>query len=138
MLPHHVVARHGANGPELLNVTLKPGEEALPVFSFEGAASGFLLSSGLGREWYPRESSPGELVSLLLGLYAATERMLLDPLPGVLAGEDGPADAIHWERFVNRFLGKSASVRMLPGSLALATAPPAMDALSFGLQRASS
>jgi hypothetical protein len=58
MLLHYVVTRRGANGPELLNVTLESGEEALPVFSSKGAANDFMLSSDLGREWYTRKSSP--------------------------------------------------------------------------------
>ena len=104
MLPHYVIARHEAGGPELLHVPLKSGEEALPVFSSREAADAFLLSSTLASNWYARESYAGELVSLLLGLYAGTEWVLVDPLPDGLAAEDEPADTVHWERFVNRIL----------------------------------
>ena len=104
MLPHYVIARHGAGGPELLHVPLKSGEGALPVFSSREAAADFLLSNTLASNWYARESYAGELVSLLLGLYAGTEWVLVDPLPDGLAAEDEPADTVHWERFVNRLL----------------------------------
>jgi len=104
MLPRYVIARHGAGGPELLHVPLKSGEEALPVFSSREAADGFLLSNTLASNWHARESYAGELVSLLLGLYAGIGWVLVDPLSGDLAAEDEPANTVHWERFVNRLL----------------------------------
>lgn len=104
MLPHYVIARHEAGGPELLHVPLKSGEEALPVFSSREAADDFLLSNTLASNWYVRESYAGELVSLLLGLYAGIGWVLVDPLSGDLAAEDESAGTVHWERFVNRLL----------------------------------
>lgn len=104
VLPHYVIARHGAGGPELLHVSLESGEEALPVFSSREAADDFLLSNTLASNWYARESYAGELVSLLLGLYAGTGWVLVDPLPDGLAAEDESADTVHWEHFVNRLL----------------------------------
>ncbi len=104
VLPHYVIARQGAGGPELLHVPLKSGKGALPVFSSRGAADDFLLSNTLASNWYARESYAGELVSLLLGLYADTGWILVDPLPAGLAAKDEPADTVHWERFVNRLL----------------------------------
>ena len=104
VLPHYVIARHGSGGPELLHIPLKSGEEALPVFSSREAADAFLLSSTLTSNWYARESYAGELVSLLLGLYAGIGWVLVDPLSGDLVAEDEPAGTVHWERFVNRLL----------------------------------
>lgn len=104
LLPHYVIARHEAGGPELLHVPLKSGEGALPVFSSREAADTFLLSNTLASNWYARESYAGELVSLLLGLYAGTGWVLVDPLSGDLAAEDEPAITVYWESFVNRLL----------------------------------
>ncbi len=102
---HYVPARNGGNGSELLRIALRSGEETLPVFSSRRAAQNFLLSNALGREWYARESYAGELVSLLLGLYAGIERVLLDPLPGCLTARDTPANLMPRERFVHYLLG---------------------------------
>lgn len=105
VLPHYVIARHGTGGPELLHVSLKSGEGALPVFSSREAADAFLLSNTLASNWYARESYAGELVSLLLGLYAGTGWVLVDPLSGDLAAEEELADTMHWKSFVDRLLG---------------------------------
>jgi hypothetical protein len=105
VLPHYVIARYEANGLELLHIPLESGEETLPVFSSEVAARDFLLSSALEQEWYVREAYAGELVSLLLGLCAGIEWVLVDPLPGEQAAEGNPADIAHWESFVGYLLG---------------------------------
>ena len=105
VLPHYVIARHEANGLELLHIPLEPGEETLPVFSSEVTARDFLLSNTLGQEWYVRKAYAGELASLLLGLYAGIEWVLIDPRPGEHTTEDNPADIEHWESFVDYLLG---------------------------------
>ena len=57
------------------------GETVLPVFSFK-EESEFLL--GLEEaDWRPRETTTGELISLLLGLCARVDKVALDPLPGL-------------------------------------------------------
>jgi hypothetical protein len=105
MLLHYVIARHEANGLELLHIPLESCGETLPVFSSEVAARDFLLSNALGQEWYVRKSYAGELVSLLLGLYADIEWVLIDPLPGEQTAEDQPAEIAHWKSFVDYLLG---------------------------------
>lgn len=112
VLLHYVIAWHEANGPELLHVPLESGEEMLPVFSSEVAARDFLLSNALGQAWYVRKVYAGELVSLLLGLYADIEWVLIDPLPGEHTGEDKPAAIAHWKSFVDYLLG--SKYRLFP------------------------
>lgn len=131
VLLHYVIARHEANGPELLHIPLESGEEALPVFSSEMAARNFLLSNALEQEWYVRESYAGELVSLLLGLYAGIEWVLFDPPPGERTAESKPADIAHWESFVDYLLGsKYRPFPTVPQDLVLAAAPPETATLS--------
>lgn len=54
--------------------------ETIPVFSTERAAHLFL--EGLDGDWRVRESTAGELISLLLCRFAGARHVLLDPRPG--------------------------------------------------------
>ncbi len=67
----------------VLTTSLATGEKALPVFSFEDEASMFLELAASRGGWRVRETTAGELVSVLLGPCAGIGRVLLDPLPGV-------------------------------------------------------
>ena len=67
-------------------LTLAAGE-ALPVFGTRRAAHDFLRDGGFGGGWQVRESTTGELISLLMGHLADVEIIALDPrselaLPG--------------------------------------------------------
>jgi hypothetical protein len=125
MLAYYVIARYEANGLELLHIPLESGEETLPMFTSKVAARDFLVSKTLGQEWYVRESYAGELVSLLLGLCAGIEWVLIDPLPGEQAAEGNPADTAHSESFVDYLLGsKYRLFPKRPQDLVLAAAPP--------------
>ena len=81
VLLHYAIAQDGANGLKLLLVSLRFGEEALVVFSSWEAAQSFFLSDVFQGEWYARECSAGELISLLLGPYKAIKWVLFDPSP---------------------------------------------------------
>ena len=76
-------AKDGFGQPELLTVDLDGAGEALPVFSFEEEAEMFLWlqTSEEGRE--VRETTPGQLVSILYGPCADVGRVMLDPLPEI-------------------------------------------------------
>jgi len=85
VLLYYAIARHGQDGPRLLHVPLGFGEEALVVFSSWETGRGYyrsrrrFLSKVFSEEWYVRECSTGELVSLLLGPYESIEWVLYDP-----------------------------------------------------------
>ena len=59
------------------------GETVLPVFSFQEEGEFFLGLEATKADWWPRETTTGELVSLLLGLFARVDKVALDPLPGL-------------------------------------------------------
>jgi len=59
------------------------GATVLPVFSFQEDAEFFLGLESAEADWWLRETSTGELVSLLLGLCAGVDKVALDPLPGL-------------------------------------------------------
>jgi hypothetical protein len=76
-------AKDGFGQPDLLTVDLDGTGEALPVFSFEEEAEMFLWlqTTEDGRE--VRETTPGQLVSILYGPCADVGRVMLDPLPEI-------------------------------------------------------
>jgi len=76
-------AEDGFGKPDLLTVDLDGAGEALPVFSFEEEAEMFLWlqTTEDGRE--VRETTPGQLVSILYGPCADVGRVMLDPLPEI-------------------------------------------------------
>ena len=59
------------------------GETVLPIFSFQEEVELFLHLQAKGADWWPRETTTGELVSLLLGLCARVDKVALDPLPSL-------------------------------------------------------
>lgn len=81
--PLWLIAKHDDGRMDVL--TLEPDgngeEEALPVFSYEEEAEAFLRLQEPGKGWRARETTVGELVSLLYGHYKSIEKVVLDPLP---------------------------------------------------------
>jgi hypothetical protein len=107
VLIHHVVARQGDKGLEVLRIPLQGKSETLPVFSAGWAARGYLLAEEApGWGWYVRACSPGELASLLVGLCVGVEWVALDPRPG---GEGEAANVMPRENFVDYLLYSHAS-----------------------------
>ena len=84
----YLIARRENNRLELLTLAAKSCGETLPVFGTERAARDFLRRGGFGGDWRVRESSNGELVSLLVGHLAGVDHVALDPPPGLAASED--------------------------------------------------
>jgi hypothetical protein len=85
------------------------GEVVLPVFSFKEEGEDFLGLEGTEADWWPRETTTGELVSLLLGLCARVDKVALDPLPGF--GEREILGLVSTGRryFVRHLLGEVAA-----------------------------
>jgi hypothetical protein len=102
MLVHHVVARQGDKGLEVLRIPLQGKGETLPVFTAGWAARGYLFTESSGGGWYVRACTPDELVSLLVGLYASVEWVALDPRPRRSGGE--AANVMPRENFVDYLL----------------------------------
>ena len=80
-----LIARDGAYG-RLDPLCVYAGTaRVLPVFSFEEEAEMFLRLEGYeGGGWRARESSAGELVSVLCGPCKDVKGVALDPLPEML------------------------------------------------------
>ena len=78
--PFWLIAKYRSGGMEVLRTILASGREALPVFSFEDEARMF-LELGVSGGWRVRETTTGELTSVLCGLCANVDRVVLDPIP---------------------------------------------------------
>ena len=81
------------------------GGEALPIFSYEEEAEMFLHLSGYADSWSVRESSSGEIVSVLLGPCSGAESVALDPPPKMVAGATLSLVSLRRKRFLERLLG---------------------------------
>ena len=78
-----VIAKDGFGKPDLLTVDLDGAGEALPIFSFEEEAEMFLWLQRTEEGHEVRETTPGQLVSILYGPCADVGRVMLDPLPEI-------------------------------------------------------
>ena len=85
------------------------GEVVLPVFSFKEEGEDFLGLEGTEADWWPRETTTGELVSLLLGLCARVDKVALDPLPGLWGREILGLVSTGRRYFVRHLLGEVAA-----------------------------
>ena len=82
-------------------------EEALLVSSHEEEADLFLSLSEAGDDgWWARESTAGELISVLYGPCAGVERVVLDPLPEMIVERTVRLVSLSRERFVDLMLSR--------------------------------
>ena len=78
----YLIVRNDNNRLNLLSLPTDGGE-SLPVFNSEIAAHNFLRFNRFGEEgWHIRESTAGELISLLMGHIVDVELVTLNPPPG--------------------------------------------------------
>ncbi len=77
------------------------GGETLPVFGYEEEADMFLWLEVSSHGWRTRESSAGELISVLYGPCKGVEKVVLDPLPQLLAEKTVGLVSMERERFVD-------------------------------------
>jgi hypothetical protein len=90
------------------------GECTLPAFSGKGEAEMFLL---LGKEtfeqrWHVRETSAGELVSILYGPCAGVGRVALDPSPEMIGINAVSLVSVTRERFLSWILDSPCSIAL--------------------------
>ena len=103
------------------------GETVLPVFSFREEVELFLHLQAKGADWWPRETTTGELVSLLLGLCARVDKVALDPLPGLGKREILELVSTGRRHFLRQLLGEvtAHSERKNPSGRVTGSSDPA-------------
>ena len=102
-----LIAKIEDGGVEFLTTTTRDedGGETLPVFGYEEEAEMFLHMGGCGDHgWSARESSSGEIVSVLCGPCSGAEGVALDPLPVMVADGTLCLDWLGRERFLGWLL----------------------------------
>lgn len=83
----YLIVRNDNNRLDVLTLPTD-GEYSLPVFSNEIAARAFVRSNHFGEEgWHVRESTAGELISLLMGHIADVELVAMNPMSNDTNGE---------------------------------------------------
>lgn len=108
--------------------------EGLPVFRFQEEAEMFLWLRGLGGGWEVRETTAGELVSLLYGPCAHVGRVILDPQPRIGAGGNVEPESVNRKKFVKTVVGaRSFSVFLGPVVAAAAMATRSAPVVSGAL-----
>ncbi len=104
----YLIARHENNRLRVLTLTGGSWGETLPVFGTRRAAHDFLRHGGFGGGWRVRESTAGELISLLLGHLADVESIVLDP-PSDLAASGARPESTSKRDFITALMGGSLS-----------------------------
>jgi hypothetical protein len=106
-----LIARNENGRLEVLATGLVGSEEAMPVFSHEEEAEMFLGLWEIGFDgWQARESTAGELISVLYGPCASVERVALDPLPEMLLERTVELVSLSRKRFVELVLSRERSL----------------------------
>jgi hypothetical protein len=101
----YLIARREGNRLGVLTLAGQPCRDILPLFTAAGLARDFLRHGGVGEDWRVRESTAGELVSILVGHLPHVDRIVLDPVFGVSAGDAEPQSTSKKE-FVSALLGE--------------------------------
>ena len=101
-----LIARCECSQMKVLTINLCGDREALPVFSFKEEAEMFLQYSVADKGWLVRETTTGELISVLYGPCAGVERVALDPPPEIFAEAMTYLVSLRRERFVRVLMGK--------------------------------
>src|SRR5919202_2884047 len=91
-----LVAKYCIREMQVLTLHLDSGEEVLPVFTSSGATETFLRYlprcfsqwQGVGEGWYVRESTTGELISLLFGPCRSVDHIALNLRPETGSAEE--------------------------------------------------
>ncbi len=106
VLSYWLITKSENGRMEVFTTLLACGGEALPIFSYEQEAELFLGSLKAGSGWRVRESTAGELISVLCGPCASANEVSLDPLPGMVAEGTLGLVNLSRKRFVNLVLSR--------------------------------
>jgi hypothetical protein len=107
-----LVVRHEDRRMEVLMVGCS-GEQALPVFSGNGEAEMCVWLEGAFEDgWRVRETSSGELVSILYGPCGGVGRVALDPSPEMVGRNAVSLVSVTRERFLSWILDSPCSISL--------------------------
>jgi PadR family transcriptional regulator, regulatory protein PadR len=106
-----LIAKNENGRVEVLTIGVGKGEQALPVFGHEEEAEMFLCLGGADDGWRVRESTAGELVSVLYGPCTNVGRVALAPLPEMLDEKTAGLMSLDRERLLSLVFGRGRPSR---------------------------
>ena len=112
-----LITRHAASKMDVLTVRVDSSGEAMAIFSFEEEARMFLdFRLAASQEgWCVRQTSVGEVVSVLCGPCSDAKKVVLDPVPEVGRKELVAHLNMHRNEFLRFLLGDEPSnLRLVP------------------------
>jgi hypothetical protein len=103
-----LITKHATSRMDVLTISLGGTAEALAVFSFEEEAKMFLDLRRCESEegWRVRQTSVGELVSVLYGPCSDAKKVALDPMPVVVREEPVGLPTMQRNDFLRFLLGE--------------------------------
>ncbi len=104
--PLWLIAKGDTSRMRVLTVSPCGDREVLPVFSFKEEAEMFLQMAISEKGWHARETTTGELISVLYGPCKSVERVALDPPPEIFGEAMTELVSLRRERFVRNLMGK--------------------------------
>ncbi len=115
-----LITKHATSKMDVLTVRVDGSGEALAIFSFEEEARMFLDFRLAASEegWCVRQTSVGEVVSVLCGPCSDAKKVVLDPVPEVGRKELVGLLNMHRNDFLRFLLGDEPSNLRLVPSLA--------------------
>ena len=115
--PHWLITKYDHSKMNALTIRLSGDREALAIFGFEEEAEMFLHFRGAALEdgWSVRQTSVGELVSVLYGPCANAKKVVMDPAPEVGKRELVRIPSMHRNDFLWDLLGEGpSSLHLVP------------------------
>jgi hypothetical protein len=116
--PCWLITKHTVTGMDVFTTYLCGDSKALVVFGFQEEAEMFLnlRLGGFEDGWKVRQTSVGELVSILYGPCADTQEVVLDPVPEIR--REALVDPLGMSRddFLRSLLGEEvpSNLRLMP------------------------
>lgn len=99
----YLIVRNDNNRLNILTLPTDEGE-SLPVFGNERAAQAFLRSDLRKEGWHVRESTAGELISLLMGHVADVDLVAPNPLAIGATGETVTPEILSKKNFISSLM----------------------------------
>ncbi len=115
--PRWLITKYDHGKMNVLTLRLGGDGEALAIFGFEEEAEMFLHFRGAELEdgWRVRQTSVGELVSVLYGPCAGAKVVVMDPVPEVAKKELVGIPSMHRNDFLRDLLGEGpSSLHLVP------------------------
>ncbi len=103
----YLIVRNKDNRLKVLTVHTESGD-SLPVFDSESSARAFFRSGSFGKNegWHVRESTAGELISLLMGHIADVDLISMNPRSRGANGEPVTPETLDKREFIKSLMNE--------------------------------